>query len=674
MKKRTAALFLALIMSVQGTGSVSAQPMDSNLSFRPKASYLIMGQDLDKTEQAMGYAMEENVSFPAGNKEIAAVKLTEDEAEILKNMGVLVEEDVIFDASSNAVESETKQKKEEGIATEEWNLEAIHGEAYIKDAVAGEPIKIAVLDSGVNYRENLPVQEHVTVLEGMESNPFFEDTSGHGTAVASLIASSKDEESIQGINEDAAIYSVQVLDENNTGTLEGIVKGIYWAIDNDMDIINMSFGTQYPSEILEKAVEDAWDAGILLVAAAGNDPEGNVQYPAAYEEVCAVGASSLKGEIASESVRGKDVDIYAPVAGILVNAPLFGTQVEGGSSLSCAMVSGAASLLWEKDTSRDASYIRALLEETANSGIDPEYGKGLLDVEQAMEEYDSFVLSERDETENETVEKPLLQYDEAEVRALWLHSDHQSMIPNDIGGYRLMYRACKFPDEKKFNDETNKLYENRRFHGSKNYIATLQFLVNLAHEYYLKDAGNPDKVYATAKTNPQLQCSDGWHMDDDIKWYLNQTIFPELGIDETTRHNKAYKIMGAAVHVAGDVYAHRTRVTTAMLSNAQNTGSSSNGYFVKSDFTNWSKFVTDVTNKENAGQGIEFREIGNYLKDVGNNRLYEDNVNVESWRYSEAKKVVQDLIKNGSAYDFRTHGFNQSVLRSLDRLCGVKHP
>ena len=163
-------------------------------------------------------------------------------------------------------------------------------------------------------------------------------------------------------------------------------------------------------------------------------------------------------------------------------------------------------------------------------------------------------------------------------------------------------------------------------------------------------------------------------MDDDIKWYLNQTIFPELGIDETTRHNKAYKIMGAAVHVAGDVYAHRTRVTTAMLSNAQNTGSSSNGYFVKSDFTNWSKFVTDVTNKENAGQGIEFREIGNYLKDVGNNRLYEDNVNVESWRYSEAKKVVQDLIKNGSAYDFRTHGFNQSVLRSLDRLCGVKHP
>lgn len=237
-----------------------------------------------------------------------------------------------------------------------------------------------------------------------------------------------------------------------------------------------------------------------------------------------------------------------------------------------------------------------------------------------------------------------------------------------------MYRACKFPDEKTFNNKTNKLNEDRRFHGSKNYIATLQFLVNLAHEYYLKDAGNPDMVYATAKTNPQLQCSEGWQIDDNIKWYLNQTIFPELGIDETTRHNKAYKIMGAAVHVAGDVYAHRTRVTRAMLNNARDTGSSSNGYFVKSDFQNWSKFVTDVTNEENAGQGIEFREIGNYLKDVGNNRLYEDNVNVESWRYSEAKKVVQDLIKNGSAYDFRTHGFNQSVLRSLDRLCGVKHP
>lgn len=674
MKKRTAALFLALLMSVQGAGSVSARPVDSSLNFNPKASYLIMGQDLDKAQQAIGFAMEENVSFPAGNREIAAVKLTEGEAAILKDMGIFVEEDAIFGASSIDAESGTEQKREEGTAAEAWNLEAVHGESYVRDAAAEEQVKIAVLDSGVNYRESLPVQGHVTVLEGMESNPFFEDTSGHGTAVASLIASSKDEESIQGINEDAAIYSVQVLDENNTGTLEGIVKGIYWAIDNDMDIINMSFGTQYPSEILEKAVEDAWDAGILLVAAAGNDPEGNVQYPAAYEEVCAVGASSLKGEIASESVRGKDVDIYAPGAGILVNAPLFGTQVEGGSSLSCAMVSGAASLLWEKDTSRDASYIRALLEETANSSIDPEYGKGLLDVEQAMEEYDSFVPSERDETEKKTVEKPLLQYDEAEVRALWLHSDHQSMIPNDIGGYRLMYRACKFPDEKTFNNKTNKLNEDRRFHGSKNYIATLQFLVNLAHEYYLKDAGNPDMVYATAKTNPQLQCSEGWQIDDNIKWYLNQTIFPELGIDETTRHNKAYKIMGAAVHVAGDVYAHRTRVTRAMLNNVRDTGSSSNGYFVRSDFKNWYAFLEDVVMKENTDHSVEFREIGQYLKDEGNNRLYEDNVKIESWRYSEAKKVVQDLIKNGSAYDFRTHGFNQSVLRSLDRICGVKHP
>ncbi len=116
---------------------------------------------------------------------------------------------------------------------------------------------------------------HVTELKRGESNPFFEDATGHGTAVAYLIASNPDEESIRGMNGDAAVYSVQVLNENNAGTLSGGgVQGIYWAIENDMDIINMSFGTPRSSEILEKAVEDAREAGILLVAVAGNDPEG----------------------------------------------------------------------------------------------------------------------------------------------------------------------------------------------------------------------------------------------------------------------------------------------------------------------------------------------------------------------------------------------------------------
>lgn len=286
------------------------------------------------------------------------------------------------------------------------------------------------------------------------------------------------------------------------------------------------------------------------------------------------------------------MDIYAPGAGILVNAPLFGTQIESGSSLAYAQVSAAASLLWEKDRTRDAEFIRRLMEETANVGIDPEYGKGLLDVEQAIEEFDAFVPGEKEEAGEEKVqEKPLLEFDEG-------------------------------------TENTNLLKKDKRFHGSKNYLATLKFLVNLAHEYYMKDKDNPEKICTWAKNNSQLQPNTQGDIVYNVRQYVNRTIFPELGIREDYRRNKAYKLMGLVVHVAGDVYAHRARVTSAMLNNARDRGSSS--------------------------------------------EAYEDNVNVENWRYSDARKVVSDLINKGASRDFRSYGWNQNVLRDLDRLCGKK--
>lgn len=531
-----------------------------------------------------------------------------------------------------------------------------------------------MLDSGVDYRPNMPIKAHVSMLEGKkeESSPFLEDATGHGTAVASLIVSSLDEESIQGMNEDAEVYSVQVLDENNTGTLSGVVQGIYWAIENDMDIINMSFGTPYSSAILQKAVEDAADAGILLVAAAGNDAAEQVAYPAAYEEVIAVGSSNLRGEIASDSAKGSGIDIYAPGSGVQVNAPFFGTSLESGSSLACAQVSAAASVLWERDKSKTAAFIRALLEETSNDGIDLEYGKGLLDVEEAMDCYLEFVPGERNGYEEE---KPLLEFDEGEISALWIRADHQKMVPQGVNGYRLMYNAAAFPDEKKTDDgEKNKLREDRRFHGSKNYEATLEFLVNLAHEYYLKDQGDPNAVYKKAKNDSRFDNDKGWDIVANIKWYLNRNIFDINGIDESTRHNKAYKIMGVAIHVVGDIYAHRTLVTTEMLSSARNNGNRNDGYFVKSDFRNWNTFANDVKNGKGEYGVMEFRIIAKYTSIVqegeneGDSKWYEDNVAIESWRYQDASAVVKKLVKDGGTYDFRTKSWNAKALVDRDKL------
>lgn len=591
-----------------------------------------------------------------------------EEAELIEEMET-TEFPEEAEETEQPAECSVTPEKEEAEAREDWNLTAIHAENYVKAEAADERVKIAVLDSGIDYRPNVPVEAHVSMIEGKEdeSNPFLEDATGHGTAVASLIVSSLDEESIQGINEDAEVYSVQVLDENNTGTLSGVVQGIYWAIENDMDIINMSFGTPYSSEILQKAVEDAAEAGLLLVAAAGNDAEKQVAYPAAYEEVIAVGSSNLRGEIATDSAKGREVDIYAPGSGIQVNAPFFGTSLESGSSLACAQVSGAASVLWECDKSKDAAFIRALLEETANDGIDLEYGKGLLDVEEAMNCYADFVPGERNDCGEE---KPLLEFDEGEISALWIQADHQKMIPEGISGYRLMKKAAAFPDKNETDDgEQNKLNEDRRFHGSKNYEATLEFLVNLAHEYYLKDQGNPNEVFKKAKNDSRFNNDKGWDIVANVKWYLNKNIFNIDKVDESTRHNKAYKIMGVAIHVVGDIYAHRTLVTTEMINRARNTGNRNEGYFVKSDFDDWKGFVKLVN-----GGKAEFRNIAEYTKKLkvgderGDSKWYEDNVAVENWRYQDASEVVKKLVKGDGKYDFREKSWNAKVLLDREKL------
>ncbi|MCI8874962.1 MAG: S8 family serine peptidase [Lachnospiraceae bacterium] len=519
----------------------------------------------------------------------------------------------------------------------EWNLSAVHAQDYVKDGAA-DKVKIAVLDSGVAYRPDIPVEEHVTE-NGEAGFVMLEDGTGHGTAVASLIVGKAEGEGIQGMNEDAQIYSVQVLDSKNRGKLSSIVKGIYWSIEHDMDIINMSFGTGHDSEILHRAVRDAKDAGILLVAAAGNEPGEAVQYPAAYDEVIAVGASSMKGEIAESSARGEKVDIYAPGVEMLVDAPLFGMAAADGTSMACAQVAAAASLILERDRSKDIGFVRGLLEDTANKTIDPEFKKGLLDVEEALKQYDTYIAGGQKETDS-AEQKPVEVFEEEEIKALWGGKDHQKTIPEGVGGYKLMYAASVVPDQEELAQcdpngrcvaRDNPLFKNRRFHGSKNYKFTMEFLINLAHAYY--NNKSVQDVYNSIE--PRLHKVEDhfkYSTVQAIEMFLGRRYFSYLGVDEMTKKNKAYKIMGVAVHVAGDIYAHRTIVTKDMISQ-----------FKESDFIdkNDNNFF-GAFKKEVAKGALEFREIKNYTKGLTSGQStgkYEDKTTFISSRYENAKKV-----------------------------------
>ena len=161
----------------------------------------------------------------------------------------------------------------------QWNLEAVNmpDDQLVADTASGSAVKVAVMDSGITPLSGIEIAGTVDFAnlgeDNVNENPLFDDPSGHGTGIAGMIAAKGKDSVLKGIAKDAQIYSVKVLDTQNQSTISKIVSGIYWCIDHNIDVINMSFGTAKYSETLKKAVEDASAAGIIMVASAGNRGE-----------------------------------------------------------------------------------------------------------------------------------------------------------------------------------------------------------------------------------------------------------------------------------------------------------------------------------------------------------------------------------------------------------------
>ena len=116
------------------------------------------------------------------------------------------------------------------------------------------------------------------------------------------------------------------------------------------------------SEILHKAVQDAAEADILMIASAGNNGK-NTCYPAAYEEVVSVGAVSSSGEL---SVFDPDsMELVAPGEKVDTTSFYGGIMTVGGTSIAAAHVTGIASVLWGIDPDKPASFIRRLMQSAA---------------------------------------------------------------------------------------------------------------------------------------------------------------------------------------------------------------------------------------------------------------------------------------------------------------------
>lgn len=130
---------------------------------------------------------------------------------------------------------------------------------------------MAVFDTGISNHPDLNLAGGVSYVESADS---YEDDKGHGTHIAGTIAASDNSFGVVGMAPNAELYAVKVADSSGDGYTSSVIQGIEWAINHKINIINMSFVSAQYSEMLHKAIQKATSAGIIIVAAAGNNGSG----------------------------------------------------------------------------------------------------------------------------------------------------------------------------------------------------------------------------------------------------------------------------------------------------------------------------------------------------------------------------------------------------------------
>jgi filamentous hemagglutinin family protein len=249
----------------------------------------------------------------------------------------------------------------------------------------GRNIPVAVIDSeiDVQHPDLVGVVSETFDATGTASNPH-----AHGTGMAGAIASHR---RLLGIAPGVKILAVKAFDETNTSaeaTSFQILKGIDWAVSKNVRIINMSFAG--PRDLMmERALQKAYDRGIVLIAAAGNaGPKSPPLYPAADVNVIAVSASDYADKPFAMANRGKHIAVAAPGVDVLVPSPKGSYQLTTGTSVAAAHVSGVAALLLESKPTLTPKEVRAILTGTAKpvalKGAAEIFGAGLVDPFEAL--------------------------------------------------------------------------------------------------------------------------------------------------------------------------------------------------------------------------------------------------------------------------------------------------
>jgi serine protease len=295
----------------------------------------------------------------------------------------------------------------------QWHFQQVRmPEAW--EVSSGKGVVVAVIDTGVAYEdyedksgkyrlvEDLKGVRFVPGYDFVDNDEHANDDHCHGTHVAGTIAQATNNGvGVAGMAHKASIMPLKVLSAQGFGKTADIADAIRFAADHGAHVINMSLGGPMPSKILRDAIHYAHKKGVVVVAAAGNNGQRKVSYPAAYPDTIAVSATRYDRTLTWYSNWGPEIDLAAPGGdtrvdqngdgypdGVLQNTiAVQDPQTEGyflfqGTSMASPHVAAAAALVMAQGVT-DPDKVEAILKATAqkqgSEDFEEHYGYGIVD-------------------------------------------------------------------------------------------------------------------------------------------------------------------------------------------------------------------------------------------------------------------------------------------------------
>ncbi len=360
---------------------------DVVVKFRPNTTLAAIGD-------ALGDARSEASASTAGSS-LVLVKPEPGQTDDDVIASLRARGDVEF-AEPNRVVSIAATPNDPLYSSNQWSLPQMGLNTAWDTTTGSSSVIVAVVDTGVDAAHPDLAGKITTGanvgFNFVDNNTNTADDHFHGTFVASIVAmNTNNSQGGAGVCWACKIMPLKVLDSTGSGSTFNVAAGIDWARTHGANVINLSLGSSAPDATMQTAVDNAWNAGVIVVAASGND-NGAVLYPGAYANAIAVGSNNQAAVKSSFSNFGPELDVMAPGESVFgANCTCNGHTgyyaTGSGTSFAAPHVAGVIGLLISAGVT-DKDQIKNRLYQTATdmdaAGFDNNTGWGRVNAAAAI--------------------------------------------------------------------------------------------------------------------------------------------------------------------------------------------------------------------------------------------------------------------------------------------------